>query len=97
MSFFLGSKKEISDKSRDREDSKKVKESDSLSSLPDKVFSDDLNSPELAKLLERSLLLSMKRQSNLKLNSLSHLNLCQQSLQSWKANQEKKKMKRLIS
>ena len=36
---------------RDREDSKKVKESDSLSSLPDEVFSDGLNSPELAKSL----------------------------------------------
>ena len=47
MSFFLGSKKrDLSDKSKDREDSKKVKESDSLSSLPDKVFSDGLNSPE---------------------------------------------------
>ena len=52
MSFFLGSKKrDLSDKSKDGEDSKKVKESDSLSSLPDKVFSDGLNSPELAKLL----------------------------------------------
>ena len=52
MSFFLGSKKrDLSDKSKDGEDSKKVKESDSLSSLPDEVFSDGLNSPELAKLL----------------------------------------------
>ena len=52
MSFFLGSKKrDLSDKSKDREDSKKVKESDSLSSQPDEVFSDGLNSPELAKLL----------------------------------------------
>ena len=40
MSFFLGSKKrDLSDKSKDGEDSKKVKESDSLSSLPDEVFS----------------------------------------------------------
>ena len=39
------------DKSRDGEDSKVVKESNSLSSLPDKDFSDDLNTPELAKLL----------------------------------------------
>ena len=52
MSFFLESKKrDLSDKSRDGEDSKKVKESDSLSSLPDEVFSDGLNSWELAKLL----------------------------------------------
>ena len=52
MSFFLGSKKEISlTKSKDGEDSNKVKEGDSLSSLPDEVFSDGLNSPELAKLL----------------------------------------------
>ena len=36
---------------KDAEDSKKVKESDSLSSLPDEVFWDGLNSPELAKLL----------------------------------------------
>ena len=52
MSFFLGSKKrDLSNKSKDGEDSKKVKESDSLSPLPDEVFSDGLNSPELAKLL----------------------------------------------
>ena len=52
MSFFLGSKKrDLSDKSRDGEDSEKVKESDSLSSVPDQVFSDGLNSWELAKLL----------------------------------------------
>ena len=52
MSSFLGSKKrDLSDKSKDGEDSKKVKESDSLSSLPDEVFSDGLNSPELVKLL----------------------------------------------
>ena len=39
MSFFLGSKKrDLSDKSRDGEDSEKVKESDSLSSVPDQVF-----------------------------------------------------------
>ena len=50
MSFFLGSKKrDLSDKSRDGEDSKKLKRS--LSSLPDEVLSDGLNSPELAKLL----------------------------------------------
>ena len=52
MSFFLGSKKrDVSDKPKDREHSKKVKESDSLNSLLDEVFSDGLNSPELAKLL----------------------------------------------
>ena len=52
MSFFLGNKeRNLSDKSKDGEDSKKLKESDSLSSLPDKDFSDGLNSPELAKLL----------------------------------------------
>ena len=52
MSFFSGSKKrDLSQKLKDGEDSKKVKESDSLSSLPDEVFSDGLNSPELAKLL----------------------------------------------
>ena len=52
MIFFLRNKKrDLSDKSRDREDSKKVKESDSLSSIPGEGFSDGLNSPELAKLL----------------------------------------------
>ena len=52
MSFFPEKqKRDLSDKSKDGEDSKKVKESDSLSSLPDEVFSDGLNSPELAKLL----------------------------------------------
>ena len=50
--FFLGKqKKDLSKKLRDGEDSKKVKESDSLSSLPDEVFSDGLNSPESPKLL----------------------------------------------
>ena len=44
-------KRDLSDKSRDGEVSKKVKESDSLRSLPDEVFADGLNSPELAKLL----------------------------------------------
>ena len=40
MSFFLGSKKgDLSDKSKDGENSKKVKQSDSLSSLPDEDFS----------------------------------------------------------
>ena len=52
MSFFPEKqKRDLSGKSKDGEDSKKVKESDSLSSLPDEVFSDGLNSPELAKLL----------------------------------------------
>ena len=53
MSFFLGNKnRDLSDKSRDDEDSKKLREqSDSFSSLSDEVFADGLNSPELAKLL----------------------------------------------
>ena len=57
MSFFLGNKKrDLSDKSRDGEDSKKLRErSDSLSSLSNEVLADDLNSPELAKLLVCSL------------------------------------------
>ena len=50
--LFLGNKKRnLSDKSRDRKDSKKVKESHNLGSLSDEVFSDGLNSLELAKLL----------------------------------------------
>ena len=56
MSFCLGSRKrDLSDKSKDGEDSKKAKESDNLNSVPDKIFSDGLNSPELAKLLINSL------------------------------------------
>ena len=57
MSFFLGNKKrDLSDKFRDAEDSKKLREqSDSLSSLSDEVFVDGLNSQELAKLLVCSL------------------------------------------
>ena len=53
MSFFLGNKKrDLSGKSRDDEDKKKLREQiDCLSSLSDEVFADDLNSPELAKLL----------------------------------------------
>ena len=42
-------KKDLSDKSRDGEDSKKVKESDSPSYLLDEAFSDALNYPELGK------------------------------------------------
>ena len=51
--FFLweAKKRDVSDKSRDEEDLKKVKESDSISFLPHEDFSDGLNSPELAKLL----------------------------------------------
>ena len=53
MSFFLGNKKrDLSDKSRNGEDAKKVKENaQSISSLLDVVFSDGLNSPECAKIL----------------------------------------------
>ena len=53
MKFFLGNKKrDLSDKSRDGEDSKKRREqSDSLSSLSFEVFPDGSNSSELAKLL----------------------------------------------
>ena len=56
MSFFLENKKrDPSDKSRDGEVSKKLREeSDSLSSLSDEVLADGLNSPELAKLLVSS-------------------------------------------
>ena len=52
---LLSKKRDLSDKSRDGEDSKKVKESDILSSLTDEVFSDGLNSPGLAKLLANCL------------------------------------------
>ena len=88
MSFFWGSKKrDLSDKSRDGEDSEKVKESDSLSSVPDQVFSDGLNSWELAKLLVNCLK-SIKNQvkqlftfyeeaKESQIKWLSHLNLYQ--------------------
>ena len=58
MSFFLGNKKRqvLSDKSRDGEDSEKLRErSDSPNSLSVEVFANGLNSPELAKLLVCSL------------------------------------------
>ena len=53
MSFFLGNKKrDLSDKSRNGEDAKKVRENaESIGSLSDEVFSDGLNSPECAKIL----------------------------------------------
>ena len=53
MSFFLGStKRDLGDKSRNVEDSKKHREnSDSTNSLPDDVFSDDFNPPECGKIL----------------------------------------------
>ena len=49
--FFRKQKRDLSDKQSDGEDSKKVKERDNLSSVPEKKFSDGLNSLELAKLL----------------------------------------------
>ena len=54
MSFFLGNKKrDLSDKSRNEEDAKKVKENaESTGSLSNEVFSNGLNSPECAKILE---------------------------------------------
>ena len=53
VSFFLGStKRDLGDKSRNVEDSKKHREnSDSTNSLPDDVFSDDFNPPECGKIL----------------------------------------------
>ena len=55
--LFLGKQEERSLwQIRDGEDSKKLREeSDGLSSPPDEVFADALNSPELAKLLVGSL------------------------------------------
>ena len=53
MSFFLGNKKrDLRDKSRNREDPKKVKgNAESTGFLSDEVFSDFLNSPECTKIL----------------------------------------------
>ena len=53
MSFFLRNKKtDLSDKSRNGEDAKKVKKSaESTGSLTDEVFSNGLNSPKWAKIL----------------------------------------------
>ena len=48
MSFFK--KRDLSDKSNDGEEAKRIRENDSLSSLSDEVFSDGLNSPVQAKL-----------------------------------------------
>ena len=51
MSLFLGNKKrDLSDKLRDGEDSNKVKENNSLSSLPQQRPFSSFNSPKLAKL-----------------------------------------------
>ena len=53
MSFFLGNKKrDLSDKWRNGEDVKKVKENaESTGCLSDEVFSNGLNSPECEKIL----------------------------------------------
>ena len=53
MSFFLENKKtDLGDKSRNREDPKKVKgNAESTGFLSDEVFSDFLNSPECTKIL----------------------------------------------
>ena len=53
MSFFgVGKKRDLSDKSRNREDTKKIRESSAnyLSDLPDEVFEDGLASPDCAKI-----------------------------------------------
>ena len=57
MVFFLGNRnRDLSDKSRDDEDSKtRSEQSNSLRSLSDEAFADGLNTPELAKLLVCSL------------------------------------------
>ena len=61
--FFLGSKKrDLSDKSRNGEDSKKHREnSDSASLLLDDVLSDGFNSPECAKKLFKKCRVASKR------------------------------------
>ena len=53
MKFFLGNKKrDLSDKSRNGEDAKKVKKNnESAGSLSDEIFSDGLSSSECAKIL----------------------------------------------
>ena len=53
MNFFPGNKKrDLSNKSRNGEDAKKVEENaESTGSLSDEVFSDGLNSPECSKIL----------------------------------------------
>ena len=53
MSFLLGNKKrDLSDKSRNGEDARKIKENaESTGSLSDEVFSDGLIHPECAKVL----------------------------------------------
>ena len=103
MSFFLGSKKrDHSDKSNDGKDPKKVEESDSLSSLPDEVFSDGLDSPELAKLLVNCLKSILKiftfheraKESKTKVTeSLDFMSAKFHNLE----KKSRKKMKRLIS
>ena len=53
MSFFgVGKKWDLSDKSRNGEDTKKIRENsaNSLSDLPDEVFEDGLASPDCAKI-----------------------------------------------
>ena len=53
MSFFgVGKKRDLSDKSRNGEDTKKIRENsaNSLSDLPDEVFEDGLASPDCAKI-----------------------------------------------
>ena len=51
MSFFgVGKTRDLSDKSRNREDTKKIRENsaNSLSDLPDEVFEDGLALPDCA-------------------------------------------------
>ena len=57
MNFFLvNKKKDLSFRSRNGEDAKKVKENaESTASLSDEVFSDRLNSPECANILVKCL------------------------------------------
>ena len=99
MSFFLGSnKRDLSKKSRDGENS-------SLSSLPDDVFSDGSNSPELAKLLVnclKSIENQVKELFNFHEEAKEPQNIVIELLQFMSAKfddikKSSKKMKRLIS
>ena len=101
MSFYLGSnRRDFSDKSRDGENWKKVKESNSLSSPPEEVFSNGFNSPELANLLVNFLKCIENQVKRLftfhKETKESQINVTDSKFDDIE-NQIRKKTKRLIS
>ena len=105
MSFFEGKKRDLSDKSRNGEDTKKIRENSS-NSLSDEIFEDGLNTPECVKIFFNCLkqtesdvkkyLNYMRKVKMLKLKLQSQCNIYQTNFMAYK-NKIKRKMKRYLN